>query len=394
LCAETLFFMTIATAIFAAAWAAQRPREALAIARRASRRMVAAALVAGAILAYPIWIQVAGPEAYHGSGFTTLGVWENVASFAAYPAQSLAGGAGWWTGTPLNVGEQDTFFGPALCGAVVIAAVWLSRRPRLARRRPEVAALTVTAAAIAIAALGPHLQIGNWHSGIPLPWAAVQRLPIFNAALPGRFALLLIPVIAVVIVVMFDEALALPRRHPMRKVAAAVAAAAFVPLLPLPLAASPRSALPAFITSGEWRSHLPPGTTVVSVPPSNWESSDAQRWQTATGYAFAIEGGYFLGPGPDGRSSIGPLPRPTSDLLISIARGGAPPVITDANRAVARVDLTYWHAGLVVLPDATPGLDHSWSADHDTLLQVGTELFGAPTRVADVWLWRIPAQGG
>jgi hypothetical protein len=421
LCAETLLFASIAIVVFVVAWAVQRPRAARSIAAGASHRVIVATVVGTALLAYPIWLQIAGPEAYHGSGFTHLGVWENVTSFAAFPPESLAGAAGWWTGSALNYGERNTFFGPVLCAALLAALVVLNRRPgwlaaprgggnrdgngegdgsvgsvrKVAgkRRRPEVMALTVTAVAIAVAALGPRLQVGAWHSPIPLPWAVVGRLPFFDSALPGRAALLLIPIVALLIVAVVDRLLALPRGHLTRRIAAAVAVAAFVPIVPVPISVSPRAALPAFITSGAWRSYVPTGTTVVSIPPSSWDSSDAQRWQTATGYAFPVEGGYFLGPGADGRSSIGPRARPTSTLLAAVARHGAAPPITDADRAAARADLTYWRAGLVILPDPTPGIDHGWARQHDQLLQIGTELFGPPTRVADVWLWRFADEG-
>jgi hypothetical protein len=401
LCAETLFFLAVAIVVFVVAWALPRPRAGMSIAAAAGRRIIVGAVIGTALLAYPIWLQTAGPQAYHGSGFTHLGVWANVTSFAAFPPESLAGAAGWWTGSALNFGERDTFFGPVLCALLLIALVLVNRRPgapdfgggRRLRRRPHVLALTITAVAIAVVALGPRLQIGTWRSRIPLPWAAVGRLPVFDSALPGRSALLLIPIIAVLIVTVVDNVLARPRGHVIGRVAAVVAVAAFLPILPVPLSVSPRSALPTFISSGAWRSYLPAGTTVVSIPPSSWDSSDAQRWQTASGYAFAVEGGYFLGPGEDGRSSIGPRPRPTSTLLTSVARGGAVPVITAANRAAARADLTYWRAGLVVLPDPTPGIDHAWVRRHDQLLNIGTELFGLPTRVSDVWLWRFTLPG-
>ena len=278
--AETLFFLTVAIVVFVVAWALQRPGAARSIAAAASLRVIVAIVVGAALLAYPIWLQIAGPEAYHGSGFTHLGVWENVTSFAAFPPQSLAGAAGWWTGSGLNLGERNTFFGPVLCAALLVALVVLNRRParRVGRRRPagrrsygerprpEVVALTVTAVAVAVTALGPRLQIGAWHSPIPLPWAAVGRLPFFDSALPGRAALLLIPIVALLIVTVVDAVLARPRRHWTRRVAAVVALAAFVPILPVPISVSPRAALPTFITSGTWRSYLPTGTTVVSDP--------------------------------------------------------------------------------------------------------------------------------
>ena len=127
--AETLFFLTVAIVVFVVAWAVQRPGAARSIAAAASHRVIVAIVVGAALLAYPIWLQIAGPQAYHGSGFTHLGVWENVTSFAAFPPQSLAGAAGWWTGSAVNFGERNTFFGPVLCAALLVAVVAVNRRP-------------------------------------------------------------------------------------------------------------------------------------------------------------------------------------------------------------------------------------------------------------------------
>jgi hypothetical protein len=395
LSAEMLFFTTVAVFVFVIVWTIQRPREARAIAPRAARHLAVGAALGGALLAYPIWMQFAGPATYHGTGFAGLGVWEDLLAFAAYPWESLAGGAGLWHRLALNYAEEDTFFGPVLFAAVVFAAYRWNRRSRRrgswpgAAGRAEVRALTVTTLVIMVLALGSRLHLGGWHSPVPLPWAALGHLPFFDSALPGRFGLLLIPIVALVMVRAVDHALSRPRGARIRFITLFVGLAALVPLFPRPLPVTPRAPLPHFITSGEWRHYLPAGTTMVSIPPASWDTFDAQRWQVATDYAFPIEGGYFLGPNVDGRSTIGPVMRPASALLTDVARYGKIAVVTDAYRDAARVDLAYWHAGLLVLPDPTPGQGHMWGANYHKLLDAATLLFGTPIRVDDVWIWPI-----
>jgi hypothetical protein len=124
------------------------------------------------------------------------------------------------------------------------------------------------------------------------------------------------------------------------------------------------------------------------VPPPSDLLPDGQRWQTAAHFGFAIPAGFFLGPGgPHGTSRIGPIPRPTYDLLTQVALNGKDPAITDEDRARARADLAYWHAKVIVMSD--PGAGGRWAGNAGTLRKVATELFGPPQRVDDVWLWQV-----
>lgn len=398
--AETLFFLGIALAVYAVVWCAQRRRAFRVLIPRVARRLLGAGAIAGALLAYPIWMQFAGPQAYHGSGYANLGIWENVLSFGAIPWASLGGHAGLWAKLARNYGEENSFFGPVLLIAAIVYATRLCSRTALARRaapatvrRVEARALSVTALFIVLCALGPRLQIGAWHSHIPLLWAGLQHLPFFDAALPGRMALLLIPIIALLIVSFIDDVSALPRGHRNRTRALWLGVAALLPLVPVPLPSSQRPDLPVFITSGDWERYLPPGSTMVSLPFSSYDTWDAQRWQTYTDFAFPVEGGYFLGRGADGRSTTGPVDTPTTALVGDLLRKDLQPVIDLDSIKQAQQDLAFWHAGLVVLPDATPGQGHSWSEYHDELLGIGRELFGKPQRVDDVWLWVIAPIG-
>jgi len=397
---EMLFFLGLAVGVYAIVYCLHRRGAFRILAPRVARRLGVAGAIAAVPLAYPIWMQFAGPQAYQGTGFNKLGIWENVLSFGAIPWASLGGHAHLWVKLARNFGEENSFFGPVLAIAAIVYAVRLCSRKVWERRtgpstlgRVEARALSVTALFIMVCALGPRLNIASWHSHIPLLWAALAKLPFFDSALPGRFALLLIPVIALLMVSFIDDVSTLPRRHRGRTLALVLGVAALLPLVPVPLPAAETPQLPRFISSGDWRRYLPPGTTLVSIPPSSFDTYDAQRWQTATDDAFTAQGGYFLGRGPDGRSYVGAVDTATTAMLSDLLRKGIQPVLTPDVIAAAHRDVAYWNAGLIVLPDATPGQGHEWAPYHDELLGIGRELFGKPQRVDDVWIWVVTPVG-
>lgn len=384
--AEMLFFTGLAVGVYAIAWSIPRRRVAARIARRIAARLAVALGVVIALDSYPLWIQFFGPQAYHGTGFFDVTASENLLSLIALRNRTIGGTIQHWPQFALNVAEQNTYFGPVLFVLVVVALVRLSRRGSQSRLLPPTSArpLAITAIVIVLLALGPRLRVGTTNTHFRLPWALLHDLPLFDSALPGRLALLLIPIIGYVLAVCFDELRRIPAR---RGVVLAVAVLALVPIVPLPIATGDRSALPRFFTSGEWRAYVPDGRTVVSIPASTSATPDAQRWQTATDFAFPINGGYFLGPGPIGRSHVGPNATPTYAMFKAVSATGDVPVITDKERAQARADLAYWRAGLIVLADPRPGIGDQYAKHYDALRQMAEELFGPGRRVDDVEIW-------
>src|SRR5204863_1146258 len=140
--------------------------------------------------------------------------------------------------------------------------------------------------------------VAGERTGVPLPYATVARLPVFDSALPARFALMVIPIVGLLLAFALDRARGLPHW----RLWYAGLAVALLPIVPLPIPAAPRDPVPHFFSDGTWRRYVHSGQTLVPVPPASDVLPEGQRWQAATNFGFAIPAGFFLGPGPDGRS--------------------------------------------------------------------------------------------
>jgi len=383
--AEGLFFTALGCGAFLGVWALSQRSPARAALPDFLRGLAVTAATAVVLLSYPLWLHFFGPQRFHGTGFDPTVHNEDLVAFAAFPERSLAGLAGFGTELAPNPTEENSFFGLPLLVLVVVCFVLLWRRAS-SDRRAVLRALAVTAGAFFVLSLGPELKFDERQTGIPLPYAALGGMPIFNAALPARLALVVIPLVGLVLA--YALAALGPRPAPAWLGAFAVA---LLPLVPVPLHTIEYEPIPRFITSGTWREYVRDGGVLAPVPPTSDVLPDGQRWQT---YAlahrqgeFRIPAGFFLGPGgPDGKGRIGPVPRPSAELLFEVARTGVVPPITDADRAAARADLRYWGAEAVVLADRVHGA--KFPAHPEALLRATTELLGPPRRVDDVWLWR------
>src|SRR5690606_28775828 len=135
-----------------------------------------------------------------------------------------------------------------------------------ARRRATLWALGIVAVVFAALSFGPVATVNGRRTDLPMPFDLLGHLPVVNAALPARFALVVTPVVGLLLAYAVDQ---LPRRPPYRPAAVSWTlgfAVALAPLFPTPLLTSEREPIPRFITSGAWRDHVSPGGVLTPAP--------------------------------------------------------------------------------------------------------------------------------
>jgi hypothetical protein len=351
------------------------------------------AVVAGALLAYPLYMHFAGPQTFSGTGFSQRNYSEDVASYFSYSDRTLAAWAGFGNPLAANPSEQTSFFGLPLMLLVIVAFVVLWRDAG-AGRRATLRALMVVGGLFMLISFGPRLKMFGWHSDIPLLYALLGKLPLFDSALPARFALVLVGVIGVVLALLADRLLDTASPLPGHMPLAAGLALSLVPLVPTPLLYTQRAAEPRFIADGTWQRYVPDGGVLSTLPFAVNVAADGQRWQAYTmargGPQFRIPDGYFLGPdydGPKGKGRLGALPRRTDWLFLRAAIYGYVAGVTDWDRAQARADFAYWGVDAVFLADQITGSESL--LDRAAVEATATDLLGPPERVDDVLVWRI-----
>jgi hypothetical protein len=393
--AEGLFFTALAGGVFLITWSLARATRAEA--RAAAPTVLAglgiAAVVTFALLAYPLYMHFAGPQTFSGTGFNQRHYAEDIGSFFSFSDRTLAAWAGLGSDLAPNPTEQTSFFGIPLMVLIVVALTMLWQRADPGRRA-TLRALAVVAGVFLVISLGPRLLIFGTET-FPMPYALLQRLPLFDSALPLRFALVLVGVFGVVLAMAADTLM----RGAARPVMAVAFTVALVPLFPLPLLTTERAPEPRFISAGTWKKYVPPGGTLTALPFAANVAADGQRWQAYTmargGPQFRIPDGYFLGPddkGPDnmgkgGIGRIGAVPRTTDWLFLRAALYGWIPNLDDWDRAQARADFKYWGIDAVFLPARITGPDGLLFRTAVEL--TATDLLGPPDRVDDVLVWKI-----
>lgn len=376
---EILFILALGCVMALLGHLLFRPRAAVAAAPRALAVLAVAGVVTVLVTAYPLWMQFLGPQ--HRSGHPTdpdkyalrLG------SYFSYATESLGGGPQGDRRLAANVTEEASFYGWPLVLFAVAAVAWL-------RREHLVRVLAFTGVLAALFSLGNTINWAVRGPGVPGPFRLLNGLPVVDAMVVARFALITTAALGVLLAIVVDRLVTGRVRErvgvvPVRPVAAVALAAALLPLVPTPLPATGRPAVPRFITAGGWRDHVAPGRTLVPVPVENMTSV---RWGAAAGAGFAVPQGYFLAPTSptDDTGRWGVDPRPTAALLTEVATGErkAPVILSTAEREQAITDVRYWRADAVVLPRHTR---------QEALRGVLDACFGPGRQVEDVWIWDV-----
>ena len=337
----------------------------------AVKAFAVALTLTSAIIVWPLAVQFDGPQRVHGDiqktnysndlqsfilpGWPQAMTWDG----AAQLVEGFAGGNSAYLGLPM---------------LLVLAALGV-------RWRSE-AVVRIGLALMALAAvlsLGPVLLVGGRDTGIPLPWAFFEGLPLLPSLIPARLAQLTALFAGLLLAVFLQ---AVWRQGGWRRAAAVVVAVlVLIPLWPSGTIPAEKVQTPAFFTGPAVRS-LPRDSVVLVLPWANRRTALAMTWQAEAGLWYRMPGGYFIGPRPDGRPRFNTNPSPGSTVLYRIYRGNPPPRLTAERRRQLAGDFERWRVGSVVVGPMP---------NQAAMLRFLTELLGSqPQQVEGVYLWRDP----
>lgn len=274
--------------------------------------------------------------------------------------------------------EADAYLG---IGLIVLLAVFVGRHWNDLRVR--IAAIVGLVALVL--SLGPNLVIAGKNTGWPLPWHALQSLPLFENALPSRLVVFMWLAVAVLIGIAVDSALAWHewRKTAPRLVAIAVALLAIVP------AALPVSnvSVPAFFQHTQ-QDGVADGSTLLVAPFfTDGAGADPMLWAAVAGDSFRMPEAYAFVPGDAaGHASFGPPANALTSLMQQIQDTGVVIVVRDPLRSVV---------ANVLVADGVQDVVVGPMANRGQMVAFFTDLFGRPPVDIDgVQLWRnVDRQG-
>jgi hypothetical protein len=339
----------------------------------AARAFGTAAVLVTTIIAWPLSVQFAGPQRIHGDiqktnysndlqGFILPG-WPQRLHVAevAQAVSDFAGGNSAYLGLPL------------LLVLVAVAVRWRSSGVV----RLGLALLLIAA----VLSLGPTLLVGGEDTGIRLPWAFFEDLPLLPSLIPARLAQLT-ALFAGLLVAVFLHAVWAGRGW-RRPAAVLVAVAVLLPLWPAATIPARKVATPAFFTGPAVR-ELPRDGVALVLPWSYRRISLPMTWQAQAGLWFRMPGGYFIGPrSPDDlQPRFDAVPSSGSMTFARIFTGVPAPRLTGPRRRALARDFVRWRVGSVVVGPMP---------NQPAMVAFLTDLLGrAPEWVDGVYLWRDP----
>jgi hypothetical protein len=411
---ELALTTALTTALIVLVLAVSRPRTAIRRVGPTAAGVVLAAVIALALTGSALWTQFRGPIIVHGSSHPLDVFVNDLTGFVTpqgallfHTAASAHAAATYQGGLP----EYLAYLGWPLIALLAVAAVASWRR--LAGRTAAIILVVLS-----VLSLGGHPLIGGkTYLATNLPWHWVEELSAFTAILTDRFSILADGAAAALLAVGIDEVRArLAARRPAlgdgdptphrrsqaaRLAVLAVAVVCCLPLLPRPLPAANTMPLPAGWSAVYTRLHLARGSRVLVVPFPRPGITLPLRWSALSGKPSSMVGGYFIGPGVDGKARLGPqVPRRITlylNYLWSKGVPGASPFRGEADIAYGQWIGEHWPAvgAPVALAEVASWRPQAVVADAKANSPLGrylAQLLGPPTiRVDGLIGWRVGA---
>jgi len=386
--------------------AVAHPRQIRRRAARVATGLIPGMIVCGALIGYPAAVQLFGPDRFVGSAHGSYPFPADLlGSVVPTRYQLLAPSGAVTTSSRFIMGdtvEDGSYLGVPL---IILSASFVVWRWRLGIVR--------FAAAIAIAAtvlsLGPDLTIDAHDTGVALPMALLDHLPLVTSFVDARFALYTTLFVAVILAVGADRwrsgrdhvpddrvaslradhhqrrATQTSRRRAVLPTFALVVA--LVPLLPAWPYPSVPTGIPRFVTGPAGRSIRRGGATLTYPYPTN-PTDQAMLWQATSGMWFRLLGGYAVVPGARRVASYDAFP----DHLVSVpatlvADDEGTPLsavaagVTPATPAQVRAFVRRYHVTTVLLDPI--------GAHPSLALSLLTAALGPPAHVGGMDLWRL-----
>lgn len=309
-----------------------------------------AAGVTAVLLAYPLWLLVAGPERIVGPVQETSLYRGNLLA-PVIPDSSMYFRVA--RSVPLadtfsgNTSENGLYLGIPLVLLLIAGAIILRRRPVMK------IAVVVTAVAFVLA-LGSRLTVGRyvWRA-VPLPGAVLGRLPLLDNTIAVRYSLYVMLgaalVLALTLEALHDRVCGglgggggLGGRWPAVAAGAAcgaLACLALVPLVPAWPYAARVTQVPRYFSSAAVTA-IPSGSVAITYPFGTSADATPMLWQIAAGLRFKSPGGRFILPPA--------APAPVEQAFTALA-AGRQPAMTPGLRCVLRAGLRSWHVQAVLV---------------------------------------------
>jgi hypothetical protein len=363
------YFVTemIALIVLVAIVAAVRHREIRLRWRYTASAAGVAAGVVAVILAYPIGVQLLGPDQVHGL-FHNPAVFVTDLTNLVVPTSTQALAPQWATGITQhfsgNLMEWNGYVGMGLL--VVVLATAIARWRDLAVRCAALFALVMT-----VLSLGPYLHVNGVQESIKLPFLVITKIPIVQDVIAGRLMVYTYLALGVVLAAALES---LWRGRWRLAGTAAVVVFALVPLIPRSIPSQPAVA-PAYFSSSAV-AEIPAGTGVLTVPCPCLYNPKGISWQIAADYRFKIVGGYHIG-----------ADAPDQGCMWQLATTlGGPEVahpVDAADRALFLQEVAENHIGAIVMAQVQ---DEPWA------VSVLSGVLGfSPHITGGVAVWVLPA---
>jgi hypothetical protein len=331
----------------------------------AAKAFAVALVMMSAIIVWPLSVQFGGPQRIDGDiqktnysndlqsfivpGWPQALTWEGAGELVA----GFAGGNSAYLGLPM------------LLVLVALGVRW--------RSSPVV---RTGLALMAVAAL----LVGGEDTGIRLPWAYFEDLPLLPSLIPARLAQLTALFAGLLLAVFLQ---AVWRGGGWRRPAAVVVAVVvLLPLWPAATIGAEEVTTPAFFTGPGVR-ELPRDSVALVLPWPYRRTALAMTWQAEAGLWYRMPGGYFIGPRRDSdQPRFDAIPSPASITFGQIFGGRPPPRLTGPRRRVLARDLVRWRVGSVIVGPMP---------NQAAMVAFLTDLLGRePQLVEGVYLWRDP----